>query len=250
MVKILTTVLSVYCRSKSYHTNFRFGLRLQSVDASAADKEVTLSWAALADESVVSYSVYYDQAGKAQWVADLVCAITDCTSYTDSNLTNGQAYCYKVTASSSECESGFSNILCSTPPPPGQEAAAGVISMQSGKWVTKGKGKNKTQTFVFTTDFAAGDELVFRMLVTDQGGAALPGATVNLTVSGPENTSISSGVSDASGNAEALWTTQSPNKKGVGGTANGSYTATVSGLSAPSHDWDGLAYKVDLTIGG
>ena len=143
MVKILTTVLSVYCRSKSYHTNFRFGLRLQSVDASAADKEVALSWAALADESVVSYSVYYDQ-----------------------------------------------------------------------------------------------------------GGAALPGATVNLTVSGPENTSISSGVSDASGNAEALWTTQSPNKKGVGGTANGSYTATVSGLSAPSHDWDGLAYKVDFTIGG
>jgi hypothetical protein len=219
------------------------------VNAHAADKEVALAWAALPDGNVVSYSLYYDQSGKAQRVADLVCASTDCTSYTDSNLTNGQAYCYKVTASSSECESGFSNIMCATPLPPGQESTAGILSLQSGKWVREGKGKHATETFVFTTDFAAGDEIVFRMVVTDQGGAALPGATVNLAISGPENTSISSNVSDAIGNAEALWTTQRPNKKGDGGTASGGYKATVSGLNAPSNDWDGQAVEVDFTIG-
>ena len=120
--------------------------------------------------------------------------------------------------------------------------------MQSGKWVREGKGKNATETFVFTTDFAAGDEVVFRMLVTDQAGGALPGATVDLAISGPEISNISSGVSDASGNAEAAWATQSPNKKGAGGTANGSYTATVTGLNAPSHDWDSIANKLDFTI--
>ena len=217
--------------------------------ANAGDKEVTLSWTTVSDESIVSYSAYYDQSGKSQQVANLVCASTDCTTYTDSNLTNGQSYCYKVTASSSECESGFSNITCATPLPPGQEVTAGVISMQSGKWVREGKGKHATETFVFTTDFAAGDEIVFRLLVADQGGAPLPGATVSLAISDPENTSINSGASDAEGNAEALWATQKPNKKGIGGTASGSYTATASGLSAPTHDWDGIAKEVNFTIG-
>ena len=218
------------------------------VSASAGDKEVALSWTALSDESVISYSVYYDQAGKAQQIVNLVCANVNCTSYTDSDLTNGQSYSYKVTASNSECESGFSNIMSATPQPPGQQATVGVLSMQSGKWVTEGKGKNATQTFIFTTDFAAGDEIVFRMQVTDQGGTPLPGATVNLAISGPENTSISSGASDANGNTKALWATQKPNKKGIGGTASGSYTATVSGLNAPSHDWDGIANEVSFTV--
>jgi hypothetical protein len=217
--------------------------------ASAGDKEVALSWTALPDENVISYSAYYDQAGKAQQITNLVCANVDCTSYTDGNLSNGQSYCYKVTASSSECESGFSTIMCATPQPPGQQPTAGVLSIQSGKWVREGKGKNATETFVFTTGFAAGDEIILRMLVTDQGGAPLPGATVDLTITGPENTSISSGVSAVDGSAEALWATQKPNKKGLGGTASGSYTATVSGLSTPSLDWDGVVTTVGFTIG-
>jgi hypothetical protein len=218
------------------------------VNASAGDKEVALAWTALPDESVAKYSVYYDQSGKAQWVTDLVCADVYCTSYTDGGLTNGQSYCYKVTTSSNECESGFSNIICATPQPPGQQATAGVLSIQSGKWVKEGKGKHATETFLFTTDFAAGDEIVFRMLVTDQGGAPLPGATVSLAISDPDNTNINSGASDADGNTEALWVTQKPNKKGLGGTARGIYSATVSGLIAPSHDWDGIAKEVDFNI--
>ncbi len=81
--------------------------------AAPGQKEVTLSWSDehLADSSVTGYKVYYDQGGKAQLVEDVGLA----TSYTDTGLTNGMEYCYKITSYYSDtCESSFSNILCAT----------------------------------------------------------------------------------------------------------------------------------------
>jgi hypothetical protein len=67
---------------------------------------------------VVGYSVYYDQAGKAQPVDQL--GLT--TTYDDTGLTNGQLYSYKVTSRYSGCESDYSNILSTTPSGPGASA--------------------------------------------------------------------------------------------------------------------------------
>jgi hypothetical protein len=84
----------------------------------AASGQVTLNWSDehTADGLVVGYTVYYDQAGKSQFLANVGLD----TSYTDTGLVNGQQYCYKVTSRYADCESGFSNVLCATPEAPGQ----------------------------------------------------------------------------------------------------------------------------------
>ncbi|NNL05360.1 MAG: hypothetical protein HKO85_08715 [Xanthomonadales bacterium] len=215
--------------------------------AVGGDKEVTLAWSALADSAVTAYGIYYDQSGKSQWVADSGCLSGEC-SFIDSGLTNGQEYCYMLTAQTAECESAFSNIACATPQPPGQQQAAGVSSLETGKWVRQGKGKHATTEWVLTDQFVQGDQVIFRGRITDENGNALQGASFQLAISGPESASLVSGVSDAEGYAEASWSTAKPNKKGVGGTATGSYTAAVSGASATGYGWDGVATQLGFTI--
>jgi hypothetical protein len=217
--------------------------------AVAADKSVSLAWSGPADPGVTDYSLYYDQSGKAQLVAKLECN-GNCTAYDDTGLTNGQAYCYKVTAwEGDSCQSAFSNILCATPHQVGQTPIASVSSLQTGHWVTVGKGRHTTTEFQLTSAFAAGDAIVFRLRVTDQAGAPVSGATAELAIAGPESTVLLSGVSGGDGFAEATWQTEAGNKKGFGATTEGAYTATVSTLDAPAYDWDLRPTQASFTIG-
>jgi cytochrome c2 len=224
------------------------------LNASPGDKQVSVNWQAIpGDPDVIGYKLYYDQSGKAQLVVDLPCppdSQETCTSYTDTGLTNGQQYCYKVTSYSAACESGFSDILCAIPTQPGQEVLAGVVEpMQTGKWVTEGKGKNQTTTFMLTSDFTQGEGVVIQATVKDEGGAPVPGATATIVISGPESAELTTGPSDANGVVEATWNTQSPNKKGQGGTAIGGYTATTSGVTASGFVWDQVPTSATFTIG-
>jgi hypothetical protein len=222
-------------------------------NANAGDKQVSLNWQEIpGDPDVIGYKLYYDQAGKAQLVADMMCPPSSqatCTSYTDTGLTNGEQYCYKATSYSTACESDFSNILCAIPTQPGQAILAGVVEpIQTGKWVTQGKGKNATTEFVLTTAFVQGDAVVIQVSVQDEGGAPIPDATVTIAISGPETVNLTTGPSDASGVAEASWNTRSPNKKGVGGTAIGGYTTTISGVTASGFVWDQILTSTTFTI--
>ena len=217
-------------------------------EALADDKKVTLGWSAINDENIISYGIYYDQSGKAQLVADSSCTSGQC-SYTDLNLTNSQAYCYKLTTREDSCESGFSNIICATPEAPGQQQLAGVINLESGKWVREGKGKNATETFVLTTEFVQGDELVLRAQIVDETGSPVSGASFGLTISGPSSTVVTSSLSNGNGVAEASWSTEAPNKKGIGGTATGNYLATVSGMSSSGYNWDGSPIELSFNLG-
>jgi len=216
-------------------------------EAIADDKKVTLNWSALADEDVVGYSVYYDQSDKAQWVADSSCTSGQC-SYTDLDLTNGQSYCYKLTTRYASCESVFGNIQCATPQAPGQQQVAGVVTLQSGKWERVGKGKNATETFVFTSEFVQGEDIVFQAVIADESGLPISGVSYELSISGPESTVINGTTSDNEGLSEATWATRTPNRKGVGGTTPGAYTATVSDLAAGGYSWDGVAVEVSFDI--
>ena len=83
--------------------------------ATPGNTQVTLEWSEAA--GATGYKVYYDQAGKAQLVADVDGTQT---SHVDSGLTNGVEYCYKVTSYTDICESGFSNIICAVPTNQGQ----------------------------------------------------------------------------------------------------------------------------------
>ena len=224
------------------------------LSATPADKQVNLAWSPVGgDPGLMGYRLYYDQAGKAQAVAELPCTVGDqagCTSYLDTGLTNGQQYCYKVASYNAACESGFSNILCAVPTQPGQAVPAGVAEpLRIGKWVADGKGKNSTTTFVETADFLLGDEIVIRATVLDETGAPVPNATVTFALGGPEPTELLSGPSGADGVAQASWKTQAPNKRGQGGTTPGSYPVTVTGVTASGFSWDGVTTSATFTLG-
>ena len=123
-----------------------------------------------------------------------------------------------------------------------------MTQLQTGENVTTGKGKHATTTFTATTTFQQGDEVVVRALVTDASGAALAGAVVDIEITGPEARLLTSDPSDAQGVAEARWNTQRPNKKGQGGTSPGTYTATVSDVTASGYTFDGTRTSTTFTV--
>jgi hypothetical protein len=206
--------------------------------ATPGHTQVTLEWSTA--EGATGYKVYYDQAGKAQLVADAGTT----TTYLDTDLTNGMEYCYKVTAYDDTCESGFSNILCAVPVNQGQQDLVGVESLETGYY--GGKGKNKT--WVGTTAFNAGDAVVVRARVVDAAGLPVANSTVAVEISGPETHTLTAGPSDGNGTAEATWQTLKPNKRGQGGTTPGAYTATVVGVTATGYVWDNAATSADFSV--
>jgi cytochrome c553 len=210
-----------------------------------SSQQVDVAWQPV-DPPVDGYKLYYDQAGKAQLVADVD---LNTITYNDTGLTNGQEYCYKVTsyytdaASGSFCESGFSNILCAIPNAGGQ-LSVGVETLETGRYVKQGKGKNAVTVYEpLVTSFTAGEGVVIRSHVIDVAtGQPLQNATVDISITKPEPViNLTTGPSDINGIAEVIWQTQAPNKKGVGGTTLGTYTATTANVTATGYTWDGLA---------
>jgi hypothetical protein len=213
------------------------------LSAEPGHSQVALAWSdESADPYVVGYKVYYDQAGKAQLVADV--GVT--TSYVDTSLTNGLEYCYKVTSCyDGTCESGYSNILCATPENQGQTApAAGVTEIETGIYI----GKGKTKTFEAQSLITAGETVIIRTLVLDGSGQTVSNATVEIVIGGPETATLNSNPSDADGWAEASWQTQTPNRKGNGGTTPGIYTATTTNVTASGYTWDSVTTSTTFEI--
>ena len=120
-------------------------------------------------------------------------------------------------------------VLQSQPPPQPQDH---IDSLITGKYVKV----KKTTTFQSGTAFYQGDTVVFRAQVM-AGTAPLAGATVALSITGPEIRSLTTGVSNSQGIAEAKWTTKAPARRSAG-TALGDYTATVTAVTASGYTWD------------
>ena len=121
---------------------------------------------------------------------------------------------------------------------------ARVESITAG--LVTGKGKN--QEFTETVEFTQGDTVVLRIVVVDNSGNPVEGATVLIDISGAEALSLTSSVSGANGIVEASWRTSAPNRKGQGGTAPGDYTATTTGVTAAGYSWDTLAMSGGFSI--
>lgn len=211
------------------------------LNATPGNGQASLSWSAVTN---ATYNLYYDQAGKGQLIAG---NLTN-TTHTDTGLTNGQSYCYKVTSRNDTCESEFSNILCAVPNNAGQ-ARAGVSELLSGVYQKSGKGKTATTVFTATTSFIQGDAVILRATIVDgQTGLPIPNATADLRIAGLASATLTTGPSDGSGIAEASWQTQAPNRKGTGGTPTGSYTATITNVTAAGYTWDGIMTAASFTI--
>jgi hypothetical protein len=207
--------------------------------ATPGHTEVSLAWSTVS--GATGYNVYYDQAGKAQFLADA----GNTTTHVDTGLTNGIEYCYKVTAYDATCESGYSNILCAIPQAQGQTTdPAGVSAMETGIYTGKGNAK----TYTPQTIFNAGDGVVIRATVLDGAtGLPLADATVELLITGPESLTLVTGPSDANGIVEAEWQTKAPRKNNPG-TALGDYTVQTKNITATGYHWDGVTTSTTFTI--
>jgi hypothetical protein len=215
------------------------------VSAVPGHTQVMLNWSdESADPIVTGYKVYYDQNGKAQLIIDIQDPTV--TTFTDTGLTNGVEYSYKVTSYyDATCESGFSNILNAIPTNQGQATdPAGVSALETGIYT----GKGNTKTYTPQTAFNPGDGVVIRAYVVDSvTGLPLAGATVDLLITGPESATLTTGSSDAAGLAEATWNTQGPKGKNPG-TTPGTYTVTTKGVTANGYHWDGVMTSTTFTI--
>jgi hypothetical protein len=127
------------------------------------------------------------------------------------------------------------------------QGQVGVNTLETGKYVTTGRGKNKVTEFVETGTFSQGDGVVIRALVKDTSGP-IANAVVDIEITGPETHNLNTGPSDNNGVAEAKWQTKKPNKRGRGGTATGLYTAKVSNVTAGGYTWDGGRTSTTFTI--
>ncbi|MDH5711725.1 MAG: Ig-like domain-containing protein [Gammaproteobacteria bacterium] len=121
----------------------------------------------------------------------------------------------------------------------------GVSNITTGYNQITGKGGNKVTTFISTTDIPVGEAVMIRSVVTDNNGNPVADVTVTSTISGPENTTVTSGPSDANGIAEAIWNTSTPNRRGNGGTATGSYTVTTSDVTG---NWNGVTTSATFNL--
>lgn len=80
----------------------------------AETEQVLLQWQDLSgDQTVTGYEVYYDQAGKSQFIASVAAPST--TTYLDAELLGGVPHCYKLRSTTAQCNSVFSGVECSTP---------------------------------------------------------------------------------------------------------------------------------------
>lgn len=215
------------------------------LSADASHNRVDLAWS---DEhtdnaDIVGYGLFYDQGDKALTIADL----GHTTAYADTDLTDGETYCYKVTSRTADCESAYSNILCATPEP-NVQSEAGVDDLVTGELVTTGKGKNKQTEFVAKTVFAPGDTIVVRARLVDAAGQPLASGSASIQIVGAEGTSLSTGASDGNGHAFGQWNTTAPRNNGRGGTAIGQYTARTTGLTASGYVWDGVSTETGFEL--
>jgi hypothetical protein len=215
--------------------------------ASATADSITITWGAVPEVS--TYNIYYDQSDKSQPDDVAACSGQQDCSYTDTGLTSGQGYCYKVSAVvDTECESEFSNVLCATTLQPGQTPVSSADTISTGSIVRTGKGKNATEEFVVSDTFSAGDNITISVLIVDEALSPVSGAITELAINGPSSTTLTTTASGTDGFTEVSWPTQSPNKKGNGGTPTGTYTITVTGVNAAGYDWDAVGTSATIIL--
>jgi regulation of enolase protein 1 (concanavalin A-like superfamily) len=113
--------------------------------ATAGAAQISLNWTASA--GTASYSIYRGTSSGAESGTPVVTGITS-VSYTDSSLTNGITYYYRITAVNSSGASGYSNEASATPiagasltgADIGSVGLAGSNSLNGGIYTVSGSG--------------------------------------------------------------------------------------------------------------
>jgi hypothetical protein len=127
--------------------------------ATAASAQVALSWNG--SSGATSYNVYRGTTAGGESGTAIASGLTT-TTYTDTGLTNGTTYYYKVAAINSVGTSGLSNEASATPAASGGGQPDLVV----------------TSVTLSPVSPNAGDHVVFTAVVKNQGTGATPAGTV------------------------------------------------------------------------
>ena len=88
----------------------------QNLTATPGNQQTTLRWDANIESDLALYRIYRNTSSPATTLIDSVTGSPPDTFYTDTGLTNGQTYYYRITAVDSDGnESGYSNEVFATP---------------------------------------------------------------------------------------------------------------------------------------
>jgi len=179
--------------------------------ATAGDTQIALSWTA--SSGATSYSVYRGTTAGGESTTAIATGIT-ATSYTNTGLTNGTAYYYKVTAVNSCGTSGYSNEASATP-------ASGVPSAPTGLTATAGD----TQIALsWTASSGATSYSVYRGITA--GGESTTAIASGITTTSYTNTGLTNGTT-------YYYKVKATNAGGTSGYSNEA-SATPTAGSAPS----------------
>ncbi len=146
--------------------------------ATAGNASVSLTWATSAGAS--SYSVYRGTASGGESTTPIAAGPTS-TAYTDTGLTNGTTYYYRVAAVNSGGTSGMSNEASATPEPSAPAAPAGLTA-------TAG---NASVSLAWATSAGASSYSVYRG--TASGGESTTPIAAGLTSTAYTDTGITNG---------------------------------------------------------
>jgi len=102
-----------------------------NLNATSGDAQVTLSWKA--PPGATYYNVYQGGAAGGESATPVATGITT-TSYTNTGLTNGAAYFFKVVATDAGGTSGYSNEASATPAAYATANFAGTDATTQGNW--------------------------------------------------------------------------------------------------------------------
>jgi fibronectin type 3 domain-containing protein/O-glycosyl hydrolase len=217
-----------------------------SVAATPGNAQVNLTWSAVTNAT--SYNIYRSTSSGGEGGTPYATGVTS-TNYTDTSVTNGTVYYYKVSAVDSGGESPLSSEVSATPTAPAPTAptavtaAAGtaqvVLSWTASSGATSysiyrsttsgGEGSTAYKTGVTSTSFSdtgltVGTTYYYQVTAINSTGASSKSSEVSATPTGPIP-SAPTGVSATAGNAQVVltWTASS------GATSYNIYRSTTSG---------------------
>jgi fibronectin type 3 domain-containing protein len=225
--------------------------------ATAADHQVALTWNA--STGATSYNVYRSTSSGTE--ALLVSGVTS-TNYTDTGLTDGTTYFYKVKAANSAGLSGFSGEVSATPhasvsPPPaptglsasagdGQvslswNASSGATSYEIFRGTSSGGetlvASNVTTTSFLDTGLTDGVKYYYEVKAVNSAGTSGFSNEASATPQVPPP-AAPTGLSATAGNGQVVlkWNASSgaTSYEIFRGTASGTETLLVSGLTSIS----------------
>jgi fibronectin type 3 domain-containing protein len=178
--------------------------------ATAGNTQVGLSWTA--SSGATSYNVYRGTSAGGESTTAIATGITS-TSYTNTGLTNGTAYYYKVAAVSSYGTSGYSNEANATP-------VAAIPTAPTGLSAT---GGNTQISLGWTASSGATSYNVYRG--TSAGGESGTAIATGITTTTYTNTGLTNGMA-------YYYKVAAVNSSGTSGYSNEASATPTAGTSS------------------